>query len=154
MSYQKRKPSRGTDSSQGDFDEVTSVIEGQTGLEYSVEDFRVMTSAENDRRRAGRFIKGPLPVATIAAAATNSPAALQAALALFFLHGMTGKRRFKAEPARFDELGISRKSRQRGLKALEEIGLITIDRRSGTSLEVTLLDDFFGSNSSVKQTKW
>ena len=144
MSYQKRKPSHGEDSSQGDFDEVTSVIDGLTGLEYSVEDFRARASAEGDRRRAARFIKGPLPAATIAAATRKSPAALQAALVLFFLHGLTGKMRFKAEPARFDELGVSRKSRQRGLKALEEIGLIAIDRRNGSSLEVTLLDDFFG----------
>jgi hypothetical protein len=148
MSYQKQRQRRGSHSTQGDLDGVTSVIDGRTGAEYSVEDFRAMTSAENDRRRAGRFIRGPLPIATIAAATRKSPAALQAALALFFLHGLTGKRRFKAEPARFDELGISRKSRQRGLKALEEIGLITIDRRNGSSLEVTLLDGFVGPRSS------
>jgi hypothetical protein len=83
-----------------------------------------------------------LPVATISAATQKSPAALQAALALFFLHGLTGKRRFKAEPARFDELGISRKSRQRGLQALEELGLINVDHMNGCTVEVTLLDGF------------
>ena len=148
MSYQKPKPRRESDSTQGDFDGIASVIDGRTGVEYSVEDFRAMTSAEIDRRRAGRFIKGPVPIATIAAATRKSPAALQAALVLFFLHGMTGKRRFKAEPARFDELGISRKSRQRGLQALEEIGLIAIDRRNGCAMEVTLLDGFLGPWSS------
>lgn len=148
MSYQKQKTRLGSDSTQVDFDGVASVIDGRTGREYSVEDFRAMTSAENDRRRAGRFIRGPLPIATIAAATRKSPAALQAALVLFFLHGMTGRRQFKAEPARFDELGMSRKSRQRGLQALEEIGLIAVDRRNGSSLEVTLLDGFLGPGST------
>jgi hypothetical protein len=148
MYSQNRRLSRGSNSKRDDFDGVASVIDGRTGLEYSVEEFRAIASADTERRMAGRFIKGPLPIATIAAASEKSPAALQATLVLFFLHGMTGRRRFKAEPARFDELGISRKSRQRGLQALEEIGLITIDRRNGCSLEVVLLDDFFGPKFS------
>ena len=123
------------------------MIDGRTGLEHSVEDFLVVASAEAEKRKSARFIKGPLPVATIAAASKKSPAALQAAIALFFLHGLTGKRTFKAEPARFDELGISRKSRQRGLQALEEIELITLGHRNGCSLEVVLLDSFFGPKS-------
>ncbi len=131
-----------------DLDGVATVIDGLTGAEYSAEDYRARSSAENYRRKGARFIKGPLPVSAIAAAARKSPAALQAALVLFFLHGLTGKRRFKAEPARFDELGISRKSRQRGLQALQEIGLITLERRNGCSLEVVLLDGFFGPKVS------
>jgi len=131
-----------------DLDGVASVIDGITGREISVEDYLAMKSKDAGRHSASRFIKGPLPVATLATATQKSPAALQAALVLFFLHGLTGKRRFKAEPARFDELGISRKSRQRGLQALQEIGLITLERRNGCSLEVVLLDGFFGPKVS------
>lgn len=148
MSFEKRSLSRRSRSKRDDFAGVASVIDGRTGIEYSVDEFRARASADAEKRTSARFIKGPLPVATIAAATRKSPAALQAALALFFLHGLTGKKRFKAEPARFDELGISRKSRQRGLQALEEIGLITLERRNGCSLEVVLLDDFFGPKFS------
>mgnify|MGYP005707831097 FL=1 len=124
------------------FAEVASVIDGKTGNELSVDAYFEMSNRRRENRKASRFIKGPLPVKTIAVASEISPAALQVALVLFFLHGLTGKKRFRAEAARFEELNVSTKSRQRGLKALEKRGLILVHRASGKVSEVTLLKAF------------
>jgi DNA-binding transcriptional ArsR family regulator len=93
------------------------------------------------RHRSGeRFIKGPLPLAWIKAAALQPYQALYVGLLLWHEAGWRKSCSIPFKLSQVRETGISRDTVRRSLKALEQAGLIYIERPSGRSLQITLLD--------------
>jgi DNA-binding transcriptional ArsR family regulator len=96
------------------------------------------------RHRPGDpFIKGPISYAWIASACRLPGAGLHVAMAWRFYRGRfrfkrLGKRWGLAEIAK--GLGISDDSARRGLSAAELAGLLSVSRKPGCKLEVSVLD--------------
>lgn len=91
------------------------------------------------QRRADHFIAGPIPVTWVAQAAkVNSTAAL-VGLALWFRAGCEKSRTIKAGRSLWSRFNISRYQAHRALLALQSAGLVTIQRRRGQNLVVTIL---------------
>lgn len=61
-------------------------------------------------------------------------------MALWFLAGLARRRRVKISSAVLTALGVDRFARYRGLKALEEAGLVGVERRVGCNPVVTILE--------------
>lgn len=119
---------------------VTKVIDGVTGQEYSPADYQERLRAERQTRRQDRFVAGPIPVPWLSRVIEmGTPSALEAGLALFYLRGLNRSDTFRVEPERFRELGIGDTARHRGLRELERLGLVRIDRSPGSAPEATLL---------------
>jgi hypothetical protein len=91
--------------------------------------------------KAGGFIKGPLPLRWIQAAARLPGRTLQVALALWYLAGLkkTSTVRLTSKP--LVEMGVSRDAKYDGLARLEEAGLIAVQRQLGQAPLVSLLTE-------------
>ena len=91
------------------------------------------------RHKSGeRFIKGPIPWDWISKAANLSGGVLKVSLAIWFLAGMKKTATIKLSNSILDELGVSRRTKYRSLKAMENAGLITISQLSGNSPEIKI----------------
>jgi len=91
------------------------------------------------RYQAGEwFLKGPIPGAWLARAARLSFRALRAGLALWYLAGV--RRTHVVKPTRdtWQRFGLSPDAARRGLTALEEAGLVDVDRHPGRCPVVTI----------------
>ena len=94
----------------------------------------------NDAVRAP-FLRGPIPMPWLAAAANEGGACLAVGIALWFLAGLTSRRNdLRLSSERLRELGVSRYAKTRALQRLESAGLIYVVRRRGRSPCVTLID--------------
>jgi hypothetical protein len=90
----------------------------------------------------GRFVQGPIPLDWLQRAARlpgRSPLAV--ALAIFYKFGLQKR---APDPivvtnVLAEEFGVDRKGKYSALKALEEAGLIRVERRLGKSPRVSLL---------------
>ncbi len=93
------------------------------------------------RRKGGEFLRGPIPLTWIGAASrTGDPAAIQAALAIWWEAGRTRSRSVRltsAILARFQAPGDPRR-KARGLRVLEDAGLVIVERQSGKNPGVTI----------------
>jgi hypothetical protein len=87
-----------------------------------------------------KFLKGPIPWTWLAKAAHQPGKALHVAIALWFLAGITRKRTVALSGAVLQALGVNRHSGYRGLAALEQAGLVSVERHSGHHSCVTLLE--------------
>jgi hypothetical protein len=93
------------------------------------------------RHRAGdHFLKGPIPMDWLQAAARSPGRALHVAIVLWYHAGVSKNAKIKVNLSRMGAFGLDRHSASRGLKALEEAGLVTVDRAPGRNATVTLLD--------------
>lgn len=88
----------------------------------------------------GRFLKGPIPWAWIAAAAALPDQALLVGLCVWRLAGATKSRTVSLGNFDLKPLGIDRAAKSRALHALEQAGLIAVARRHGRFPIVTLPD--------------
>lgn len=88
-----------------------------------------------------RYIKGPIPFDWMAKAASISKSAAKTALVLWFLRGLTRERRFRLVPARCREFGLDEKAKARGLKSLQEAGLIEVTANRGAAPFVEILEE-------------
>ena len=91
------------------------------------------------RHRQGEaFLKGPIPWAWLHRAMLSPGKALHVAMLLWRESGMKRNRtvRFNLSAA----TGLTSGSARRGLRALETANLVTVDRRPGQALIVTLLE--------------
>ena len=86
----------------------------------------------------GKFLKGPIPLEWLKQAAPLSGKAMQIALCIWFLIGVKRDNTVKLSYKLLKEFGVSRSSSYRGLEALENAGLIAIERHPGRSPIVTL----------------
>jgi hypothetical protein len=90
------------------------------------------------RRRAGQFIKGPLPMSWIEKAAALPGKALALGLAVWFRSGITGGQVVLGVSA-LARFSVGRKAAYAALKALEGAGLVRVARKKGGRPRITLL---------------
>ncbi len=93
---------------------------------------------QSNIRQQERFLKGPIPLRDIAAAARLPGQALALYLAVHHRTALTGKDSVTLPAALLADLGISRNAKARGLKHLEQSGLITVARSIGRAARVQL----------------
>lgn len=122
-----------------DQEEVSFVVDGRTGEAFSPAEYAQHIADQTAAKMNQRFIKGPIPIPWLVAAFTLTPSALKCAIALFYQRGLSGSDEFKIEPKRFRELGIEDTARRRGLRELEESGLIQLDKEQSKSPVANLI---------------
>jgi hypothetical protein len=86
------------------------------------------------------FLKGPIPWPWLATAARLPGKALQVALLLWRQAGCRKSRTVPFCLSHGEGLGVSEQAARRGLQAMEGAGLVSVVRKPGRGLEVTLLD--------------
>jgi DNA-binding MarR family transcriptional regulator len=89
-------------------------------------------------RRGERFLKGPIPLKDIAAAACLPGHALALFLAVHHQTALTGKPVVTLPGRLLADLGIRRGAKSRGLKVLEKAGLVTVARSRGRAARIQL----------------
>jgi len=98
-------------------------------------------SQKPPRHRQGeKFLKGPIPWKWVTKAAKQPGHALQVGIALWHLSFMKGKRTVALSGTLLKDLGVSRFAGYRALTALEEAGLVSVQRQIGQNPVVTILE--------------
>jgi DNA-binding MarR family transcriptional regulator len=113
--------------------------------EFDIEEIRLSSRfSEFQRRNASRssfpFLKGPIPWRWLCQAASLSGKALHVAVALRFLAGLNKSNGVALSGRVLKDLGVSRHASYRALRALEEAGLIFVERHSGRNPFVTIVE--------------
>ena len=91
-------------------------------------------------RRAGRFLRGPIPMNDIATAARLPGQALAVFLAVHHRQALTKTQRVNLPKGLLGELGVTKDAKARALRALEGAGLVRVERRSGRSSSISCND--------------
>jgi hypothetical protein len=91
------------------------------------------------KRRSQPFLKGPIPLPWLETAAKLPGKCLHVGLALWYLNGVKKSDTVALGNARLQKLGVDRDAKKRCLRALEEAGLIIVDRQPGRNPRVTIL---------------
>ena len=91
-------------------------------------------------KRGDKFLKGPIPLDWLAKAARQPGKTLHVAVAVWFLAGVTRNRSVALSSRLMFSLGSSRFSTYRGIRALEEAGLVKVIRQRGRSPRITIQD--------------
>jgi hypothetical protein len=122
--------------------------------ELDVEAMRVLPSAATTSRPAarpplrrkstGRFLKGPIPLAWLAAAARQPGRALHVGIAVWFLAGMKRDRTVALSPSVLAELGVNRHAAYRAVGALERANLLSVSRKCGRAPIVSVIGECNG----------
>ena len=89
-------------------EEVAYVIDGKTGQTFSQEDYWRKLSKMKDSKSAhkgSRFIRGPIPVKWLKLAVEVG--AVPVALGLWYQAGLSKQNRFKLQPERLREVGVT-----------------------------------------------
>jgi hypothetical protein len=100
------------------------------------------TTAKLTQQRSDRYLRGPVPLAWLEAAARLPGRALQVGLALWYLVGVTKSTTVRLSSVRLVGFGVDRSAKRRALTALAGAGLITLDQAPGHNPAVTLITDF------------
>ena len=90
------------------------------------------------QHRIGRFLKGPVQLDWLASAGRAPGQALHVAVVLAFLVGVEKSSTVTLSHARLREFGVEKDAARRGLRALENLGLVLVDRLPGRSPVVTV----------------
>ena len=90
------------------------------------------------RRQTGKFLRGPVPLAWLARAAAMPGKSLAVGLALWFEHGITGRKEIVAGRGLLSQLNVGRKAGYRAISSLEAAALVTVERRRGHCPRVKL----------------
>ena len=85
------------------------------------------------------FLKGPIPMAWLNAAAKLPGKTLNVGIAIWWLAGMSKTTAFKLTRKALNQLGVSRDAASDALKRLEENGLILVKRLPGQRSTVEIL---------------
>ncbi len=85
------------------------------------------------------FLKGPIPWAWLQRATPLRGKALAVGLVLWFLKGLRKQSTVRLEPSKVRSLGLSRRQCYRALDALEQAGLVAVQRHLGSAPDVTIL---------------
>lgn len=96
--------------------------------------------ATTSRRRAGQFLKGPIPIPWLAAAARLPGRALHVAVGLRFLQGIARGPRVALAPSVLRLFGLQRHAAYRALLQLERAGLARVTRGHGRAPLVTIIE--------------
>ncbi len=84
------------------------------------------------------FLKGPLPLEWINQACQSQGRAIDVGLAIWFLTYMKRKQPITLNQRTLDHFALNRHAGYRGLKGLEENGLVEVKRAPGKSARVFL----------------
>jgi hypothetical protein len=85
------------------------------------------------------FLKGPIPMTWLNAAAKLPGKTLNVGIAIWWLAGMSKNTSFKVTGKALDQLGVSRDAASDALKRLEEHGLILVKRSPGQRPSVQIV---------------
>jgi hypothetical protein len=99
---------------------------------------RQISSSDQKTRRRERFLKGPIPLKDVAAAACLPGKCLALFLAVHHQSDLTGKPIVTLPGKLLRELGISRSTKARCLNALEQAGLVGVMRSKGRAARIEL----------------
>ena len=111
----------------------------QTSLSAALEGVNKSNKKKVPRHRKGeRFLKGPIPWSWIVEASNISGGAMKVSLAIWLLAGIKNADKIKLSNGVLEELGISRPTKYRAIKAMEHAGLISVSQHSGNSPEITI----------------
>ena len=99
------------------------------------------SNAPPRRRQGGEFIKGPIPLPWLSrAAGLPGKAPLAVALAIRFEAGRRRSNEIVLTTAILERFCVNRKAKYRGLNALEEAKLVSVQRRLRRNPVVTILE--------------
>ena len=87
-----------------------------------------------------KFLLGPIPWRWLEVAGRQGGKVLAVAVGLWFEAGCAKSRTVAAAPSTFRGLGVGRAALRNGLRTLERVGLVSVDRHSGRCARVTLLE--------------
>ena len=91
-------------------------------------------------RQLGRFLKGPIPLVPLATAARLPGKALSLFLAVHHQTTLTGKSTVTLPAGLLVDFGVNKDSKARGLRELEQAGLVSLQHRRGCAARVKLVD--------------
>jgi hypothetical protein len=94
-----------------------------------------------------RFLRGPIPWNWLSGAALLPGKSLQVGLAVWHLAGLKTAMTVELSRVPLKSLNVTRQAGYRGLKALENAGLIKAERRKGRKTRVTILCQLEAKNS-------
>ena len=86
------------------------------------------------------FIKGPIQLMWITEACKLTKSAIKVALAICFLKGIYGDNIFKLENTIIKRFGIDRQGKSRGLRELEQAGLVEVVQNKGSLPLIKVVD--------------
>ena len=93
------------------------------------------------RHRPGeRFLKGPIPLKWLVRAARLPGRALHVGNAVWYLAGLTRSGTVKLSNSVLELFGVDRYAKARALEALEQAGLVSVQRQCGKHPTVTIED--------------
>jgi DNA-binding transcriptional ArsR family regulator len=94
---------------------------------------------QKPRHRQGElFLKGPVPWNWLQVASQLPGKALAVGLTVWHLAGLQSKNTVRLAPSKTRSLGLSPRVARRGLRALEDAGLVSVGRHPGRSPDVSL----------------
>ncbi len=96
-------------------------------------------SKSQPRSVKGKFLRGPVPLEWLRRAAMLPGKSLAVGIVLWFEAGCDKCLTVRITNAVGKKLGIERRSKDRGLRNLEEAGLVEVDRHRGRCPVVTIL---------------
>ena len=112
--------------------------------EYELENTFVMPGetkkSPRTRKIDKRFLKAPLQWDWLCEASRLAGKALNTAIGLRFIAGLTNSTTIKMQGAVLKDLGVSRQGYSKGLSELEKAGLVRVERGPGQTPIVTLLE--------------
>lgn len=98
-------------------------------------------SRKPPRHRQGeKFLKGPIPWECLAEAAQLPGKAFRVGIALWFLAGIKSSGTVTLSGSVLEDFGVKRHAAYRGLKVLEDAGLVSAKRHPGRNPIVTILE--------------
>lgn len=86
-----------------------------------------------------RFVKGPIPLDWLKAAASCGQRGEAVSLLMWYQAGLTRSNPVKLTPKVLGELKVHPKTARRILRRMQEVGLVNVEFRRGSSPVVTLL---------------
>ena len=114
------------------------VVERKLNWDRASGAFILEAEPEPGRKPPG-FIKGPLPLPWMQAAARLPGRTLQVALALWYLAGLKKVNTVRLTTKPLADMGVSRDAKYDALSRLEAAGLVSVQRQPGQAPLVTLL---------------
>jgi hypothetical protein len=95
-------------------------------------------------RKREKFLRGPIPLDWLAAAARLPGKSLHVAITIYFWQGIRRSHKVRLSMSLLKEFGVTRWAAYRGLDALERAGLVKLKRGHGKASVVEVIKYRFG----------
>ncbi len=100
----------------------------------------VVEGARKARKVRGEYLRGPIPLSWLTRACVLGESSVKVALAVWFAKGVQRADVVTLTTSLMARFGGTRKAKRSGLKALEDAGLIAVERRPKRNPLVTILE--------------